>query len=206
MPRDYERSRLRERYREMSDTQLEDIAAGAFSLTDAARAVLGDEIARRRLGIELQHAPPETPNPPNLVVVATFRDLPEAELARGILDSAGITCFLDDANTIRMDWFLSNAIGGIKLPVGQEDATTANELLNQPPPESFDTGESDEFVQPRCPSCGSLDVTFQELIKPMAYSSLFIGLPVPIRRIGWRYRAGQPSMGGAYTRFRAQAL
>jgi hypothetical protein len=52
-----------------------------------------------------------------LVTVASFRDLHEALLAKGSLDSAGITCFLANENIVRLDWLYANAVGGIKLRV-----------------------------------------------------------------------------------------
>jgi len=49
-----------------------------------------------------------------LVTLQHFRDVPEALLAKGKLESAGIACALADGNLVRMDWLLSNAIGGIR--------------------------------------------------------------------------------------------
>ena len=57
--------------------------------------------------------------------------LPEALLAKSILDSAGIESFLGDQNIIRMDWFLSNALGGVKLRVREEDVDVATAMLKQ---------------------------------------------------------------------------
>ena len=50
-----------------------------------------------------------------LVTIRQFRDLPEALLAKGSLESAGIACFLADENMVRLDWFISNFVGGVKL-------------------------------------------------------------------------------------------
>jgi hypothetical protein len=47
---------------------------------------------------------------PNLVTLCRFRDIPAALLAKSILDSEGIECFLADENTIRMDWLWSNML------------------------------------------------------------------------------------------------
>jgi hypothetical protein len=52
---------------------------------------------------------------PNLVTLRQFRDIPAALLAKSILDSEGMECFLVVENTIRMDWLLSNMLGGMKL-------------------------------------------------------------------------------------------
>jgi hypothetical protein len=39
------------------------------------------------------------------VILRRLRDLPDALLAKSILDSADIECFLGDEITIRMNWF-----------------------------------------------------------------------------------------------------
>jgi len=54
------------------------------------------------------------------------------------LDSASIECFLVDENTIRMDWFWSNLLGGSKLYVRKTDAETASSLLDQGVREKFE--------------------------------------------------------------------
>ena len=48
--------------------------------------------------------------------------MPERVLAKSMLDSAGIESFLGDENLVRLDWFYSNLVGGIKLMVREEDA------------------------------------------------------------------------------------
>ena len=121
----------------------------------------------------------------NLIPIRKFRDLPEALLAKGGLDSAGIECFLCDENRVRLHWFISNLLGGIKLLVNPEDAAVASEILSQPIPENFDVEGVGDFQQPRCPQCQSVDVSFEELYKPIAYGSLFASLPIPVHRQGW---------------------
>ncbi|MGB8590836.1 MAG: DUF2007 domain-containing protein [Candidatus Acidiferrales bacterium] len=115
-----------------------------------------------------------------------FRDLPEALVAKGILDSAGIECLLGDENTVRMDWFWSNAIGGVKLWLRRQDVAAAVALLDEKIPDGFDVDGVGEYEQPKCERCGSLDVSFEELNRPVAYSSLFVGLPFPLKHRGWR--------------------
>jgi|SRR5215470_13188395 len=55
---------------------------------------------------------------PGPVIVGCYRDLSIASVAKSILDSAGIESMLADEGVIQMDWFYSNAIGGIKLGTG----------------------------------------------------------------------------------------
>ena len=124
-----------------------------------------------------------------LVTIRKFRDLPEALLAKGSLESAGIEALLADDNVIRLDWFWSNLMGGIKLQVDPEDSEKANEFLDQPIPEGFDVVGVGDYQQPRCPRCQSLDVGFQELDKPVAYVSAYLGMPIPWTRRAWRCHA-----------------
>ena len=42
---------------------------------------------------------------------------------------------------VRMNWFISDFIGGIKLRVTPEDLEAANSILEQPIPEDFDADE-----------------------------------------------------------------
>jgi hypothetical protein len=79
------------------------------------------------------------------LVIRRFRDLPDALLFDSILDSAAIECFLADENTIRMDWFWSNFLGGIKLCVRKSGAEEASSLLDQPILERFDVEGIGEF-------------------------------------------------------------
>lgn len=77
-----------------------------------------------------------------LVTIGKYRDLPEALLAKGSLESAGIECFLSDDNVVRMDWFWSNLMGGVKLNVRTEDADAALEILGQSASEGTDSASS----------------------------------------------------------------
>jgi hypothetical protein len=120
-----------------------------------------------------------------MVTIRTFRDLPEALLAKGSLDSAGMKCALVDDNIVRMDWFWSNAMGGVKVLVNREDVTVAEEILAQPIPEHFDVSGVGEYEQPRCPKCGSLDINFREL-QSSAYLSMALNVPIPFHRRAWR--------------------
>jgi hypothetical protein len=68
------------------------------------------------------------------VVLRAYRDITEAMVDRTALESAGIQCFLYDDNLIRLDWFVSNAIGGAKLVVSESDAADAAKILAEKRP------------------------------------------------------------------------
>lgn len=121
-----------------------------------------------------------------LVTIRQFRDLPEALLAKGSLESAGIVCSLWDDNLVRLDWFWSNLIGGIRLKVAPEDAEASDEILNLPIPEDLDVPGVGNYHQPRCPKCQSLDIAYRELNKPVAYFSAYLLVPIPLERLAWR--------------------
>ena len=184
-----ERRRLAERYAKMTDGELQKLASDATSLTDEAWDVLKEELDRRNLldEVEDHSSSPTELQFQKLMTIREFRDLPEALLAQGCLQSAGIQCFLADDNLVRVDWFYSNAIGGIKLRVKPEDARTAVEILNQPIPGEFNVQDVGIYEQPKCPKCGSLDVAFEELNKPIAFTSAYIlNFPIPIHNKGWK--------------------
>jgi hypothetical protein len=143
-----EGQRLAKLYAEKTDEELEELADSADSLTDTAKGALKDELSRRKLNVSLKEptAPAVEIESPRVVTLRHFFTLPEALLAKSILDSAGIQGYLIDENTIRMDWFYSNALGGIKLQVRETDAAAAAELLDQQASNVQDDGGSEEKV------------------------------------------------------------
>jgi hypothetical protein len=211
-----EKRRLAAFYSEQLDGELEKVATEAYELTDLAREVLRTELVKRGLNTELTEHAPVAPVPPalpgdppvdappeietsetedgvlesrKLVTIRSFRDLPEALLAQGCLESAGIDACLADDNMVRTDWFWSNAVGGVKLQVDSENVDEANAILEQPIPEGFEVPGVGEYQQPRCPKCQSLDITFQELDKPVAYMSAYLHVPIPVHGRAWRCRS-----------------
>ena len=106
-------------------------------------------------------------------------------MAKGSLESAGIEAYLVDDNMIRMDWFYSNLLGGIKLKVRTEDVEAANEILSQPIPETIEVEGVGSYQQPKCPECQSLDVSYRELNKLVSYGSAYLGIPVPVHTKAW---------------------
>jgi hypothetical protein len=123
-----------------------------------------------------------------LVTLWRYRDLPEALVAKSKLDSAALWCFLADENMVYLNWFMSNAIGGVRLQVSDTDAADAMMLLGEEIPAVFsaeDVGE--EYWQPSCPTCRSRDVTFEPFSKGLALVVLsFARVPVWIPEKLWK--------------------
>src|SRR6267143_1179092 len=136
-----ERRRLADMYASLEGEELQEIAADADSLTEPAREALRSELLSR--GMQVRPAKREASEtsgserePPGPIMVGRYRDSGEAMIAKSMLDSAGIECFLGDENLVRIG--LSNLVGGIKLMVREEDAETARKLLEENIPPKFD--------------------------------------------------------------------
>lgn len=129
-----------------------------------------------------------------LVVARAFSLAHEAHFACSVLDAAGIEARVADEHLVTAYWFLSNAVGGVKVLVRAEDLTTARELLDNQavvsddaaPPEMSDTANAHEDPCPRCGNRVWVSVTHG---KQLAVLSLFLmPLPLPVWR---RNRCGQ---------------
>lgn len=68
-------------------------------------------------------------NNENLQILAAFMNPHEAHIAKTYLFSEGIDSELRDELTVQVDNFYSNAIGGVKLLVKEEDLSRATEVL-----------------------------------------------------------------------------
>lgn len=200
-----ERQRLREECSRMLDGELEAIAVAQADLTDVATLALREEMSCRGLPFQAgsrpaapggqfsQVAPPETPASPDadfniqsadLSVARRFASFAEALVAQGLLESAGIPCFLADENVLGANPFFSNAFGGVRLFVKKSSLEEAVILLNGPVPNEIEVQGVGKYVQPRCPQCSSFDITFGEL-NNAAKASLPLGIPLPIRPNEW---------------------
>jgi ribosomal protein S27AE len=180
-----------ERYRVMSETELMNLARAYDDLVDAAQAALRAEFARRGLEpplVEEEEGPlPDDEAGP--VTVGQYRDLPEALVSRAVLEQAGIQSFLSDENTVRTNWTLSNAVGGIRLQVAAKDEAEAREVLSQPALHQFATDSGVDFVQPVCPKCGSTDVMANDHERKVLAGSIPVSIPLPHREASgaeWR--------------------
>ena len=85
-----------------------------------------------------------------------------------------------------MDWFWANAMGGVKLKVAPDDVERAMEVLNEAIPETLTDEAGEEYVQPSCPKCGSLDVNFDAPGHGVQLAVLSVApLPIPAGKRRW---------------------
>ncbi len=172
----------------MSELELNELLADVYSLVPEARAALAAEFATRGLEFNEPLLPgKDTPAEfRELVTIRRYRDLSEAIVARAVIESAGIFCFLKDENLVRLDWQVSNFIGGIRLQVSAADVESAESILSEPIPEEIVIPDQPGFLQPRCPRCNSTDIAWERQGRKAALASLYLlSIPLPRGSESW---------------------
>ena len=140
-----ERRRLTELYSGQTDGELEQSASHADELTEVAREVLRTEMANRGLRTLIQQQQLNDPGEPefrDLVTIRSFWSLPEANLAKGVLEVAGIEAFLFDENIVGLGLYIT-AVQGVTLRVDRRFADEADRILHESTFEPEDSEESD---------------------------------------------------------------
>jgi hypothetical protein len=175
-------------YRPMSELELQDLLADWHSLIPEARSALAAEFDSRNLKFDVPSPLADDSSEfRELITIRRYRDLSEALVARAVVESAGIYCFLKDENLVRLDWQVSNFIGGIRLQVAATDVEAAETILSQPIPDRIDIPDQPGFIQPRCPRCTSTDITWERQGRKAALASLYLfSLPLPRGSESWR--------------------
>jgi len=173
-------------YAEMSEMELVDLARSYDGLLEIAQAALRAEFARRGLEPPLVEEP-EEPEFRRLVTVQGYRDLTDALAARSVLESAGIQAWITNENLVRMVWFCSNLLGGLRLQVEEADEAAAREILEEGVPGTIMYGPEEVYVQPTCPRCGSAEITLGTGTEkgPSLAALYFMAIPVPPRKAPW---------------------
>jgi hypothetical protein len=175
-------------YRPMSELELRGLLADWHSLLPEARSALTAELTARKVDFAEPPALAEGTQVEfrHLVTVRRYRDLSEAIVARAVVESADIFCFLKDENLVRLDWQVSNFIGGIRLQVAAADVEAAEGILSAPIPSEFSIPDQPGFSQPRCPRCTSTDIKWERHGRKAALAGLyFFALPLPRGSESW---------------------
>jgi hypothetical protein len=89
------------------------------------------------------------------------------------LEGSGIEAFLPDETMAQMNWLYTNAIGGVRVQVHEDDLEAAREVL--------ELGPAEKGVVP-CPRCGSQNIRYQNL-SPLSAVSIFIGFILPSQTV-----------------------
>lgn len=181
---------LAAQYAQMSETELVELARSYDGLLEIAQAALREEFARRGLEPPLVEEP-EEPGFRRLVTVRRYRDLTEAFVGRSLLESAGIPAWIADEHLVRMNWFLSNSVGGMRLQVDENDKADALEILEMEVPPTIEYGPEESYIQPTCPKCGSVEITLGDgTERGRSLVALYaLSIPVPPLEVAWHCEA-----------------
>jgi len=114
--------------------------------------------------------------------IATFSKPEEAHLFRTRLEAAGIPAYVQDEHFIQMDWLYSNAIGGVRVQIADEDVEAAREFLANDSPQ-----RAPDALDVVCPNCGSNNTAPDELPRRISFLSLLLfNFPLLFARHRWR--------------------
>lgn len=173
-------------YAQMSEPELMGVARSYDGLLETAQAALRAEFARRGLEPPLVEEP-EEPEFRRLVTVWRYRDLTGALVGRSLLESAGIPAWIADEHLVRMVWFYSDFVGGMRLQVDERDEAAARELLEEGVPSTIPYSPEESYEQPTCPKCGSVEITHGGgTERGRSLVALYVlSIPVPPRETAW---------------------
>lgn len=101
------------------------------------------------------------------LLLASYQYTSEAQIYKGKLESEGIAVFIRDNNIVDSNPLYSNAVGGVKLFVKEEDIEKAKQILGKV--SSFSVGDNNNLV--KCPKCGAEESNLITSIKDV--KSLF---------------------------------
>ncbi|HWU71808.1 MAG TPA: DUF2007 domain-containing protein [Pseudoxanthomonas sp.] len=110
------------------------------------------------------------------VAIASFLDPLEARIVLGRLSAEGIDAYVADEHQAINDWYMRQALGGVKVRVRTDQIELARGILRDLEAGKYlDAAESRETV-PQAVSTGSLS-------RRLAFLGFFaLGLPLPWRR------------------------
>lgn len=93
----------------------------------------------------------------------------EADLDKIYLESEGVEVFLKGYSHAAVDPLLTNALGGIRLMVEEDDFEKAKHLLSLKPSVEIEVAKEDEITNtsyaklPKCENCGSKAFTSKKM-------------------------------------------
>lgn len=116
-----------------------------------------------------------------MITVGTFSKPEEAHLLRMRLEAGGVAAFIQYENMVQMDWLYSNAIGGVRVQIAEEDVDAAKEILH-----NVYVPDGEPYMA-QCLKCGSKDSAPDELPRRIAFLSLLLmSFPFLFSKTRWK--------------------
>lgn len=115
-----------------------------------------------------------------LMTVARYTYPYEAQIARALLESEGVSAFIADEQTINMQWLYSDALGGVRLQVAEEDLLRARSILQDDRETVLLEQEGED--RPACPVCGSQNTEYHQIGRRWAFL-MFLAIDFPLFRV-----------------------
>jgi len=116
-----------------------------------------------------------------MLTVATFSKPEEAHMLRLRLEAGGVPAYIQDENMVQTDWLYSNAIGGVRVQIDEDDVDRAKEILQDPGIDVEPAG------MPACPKCSSANTKPDELPRRVSFLSMMLaGFPFLFSKTRWR--------------------
>lgn len=85
-------------------------------------------------------------------LLQSFTNYIDAHIIAGRLEESGIHCWLKDENTVTVNPLWTNALGGIKLMVAEDQLEEAKKLLSD--------YDAERRAAMKCPVCGSSKIEY----------------------------------------------
>ncbi len=131
----------------------------------------------------------------NWITIRTFDNYIEANIVENVLNEEGIETLMQDENTVTANWLWSNAIGGIKLQIKEEDIAAAKDILEQLSNQNTSERETVGFYENTegldennriCVYCGSKNTKQETYDKQWTLGSILaLGFPIFFKSKKW---------------------
>jgi hypothetical protein len=122
----------------------------------------------------------------DIVSIATFAKPEEAHLGRLRLERDGIPAYVADEHVLQLDWALTNAVGGVRLMVSEDNVEEALAVLKAEPV----CTEAAAINSMTCPRCENAQPEFYLGPRRLGVLGLIIGLPLLFFTRWHRWRCG----------------
>jgi DNA-directed RNA polymerase subunit RPC12/RpoP len=103
-------------------------------------------------------------------LIGRFQYSSEAIIYQGKLESEGIEVFMRDIAIVDANPIYSNAVGGIKIYVKNEDADAAKKIMAQI--SEFSLDDNNQLI--KCPNCGAEKIEMMTSVKDIKSLLAFV--------------------------------